>query len=126
MEGHRCLAYMNSSEVVRAKPPPSLKPSSFSPFRQLFDIDLDQRSKQSRKMPRPTPDRVFHDCTFVTLPLTMVFVLLIFTVLALVYSIGVKTPIPEDLAIAFAGIVCGLFGLWMIGHLGTLHAGRHR
>ncbi|GJC81835.1 hypothetical protein ColLi_04673 [Colletotrichum liriopes] len=68
-------------------------------------------------MPRPTPDRVIHDCTFVTLPLAMVFVLLIFTVLALVYSIGVKTPIPEDLAIAFAGLVCGLFGLWMVGHL---------
>ncbi|TID00112.1 hypothetical protein CH35J_006011 [Colletotrichum higginsianum] len=68
-------------------------------------------------MPPPTPDRAIHDCTCVILPLATVFVLIIFTVIALVYSIGVKAPIPENLAISFAGVVCALLGLWMVGHL---------
>ncbi|WQF79639.1 hypothetical protein CDEST_04653 [Colletotrichum destructivum] len=68
-------------------------------------------------MPPPTPDRAIHDCTFVILPLATAFVLIIFTVIALVYSIGVKAPIPENLAISFAGVVCALLGLWMVGHL---------
>ncbi|TQN71182.1 hypothetical protein CSHISOI_04324, partial [Colletotrichum shisoi] len=69
------------------------------------------------KMPPPTPDRAINDCTFVILPLATVFILIIFTVIALVYSIGVKAPIPENLAISFAGVVCALLGLWMVGHL---------
>ncbi|KAK1599522.1 uncharacterized protein LY79DRAFT_655262 [Colletotrichum navitas] len=68
-------------------------------------------------MPRPSPDRVIHDWTFAVLPVTAGFVLIILTVVALVYSIGVKTAIPEGLAIAFAGLAYGLFGLWMGGHL---------
>ncbi|KAK2019733.1 hypothetical protein LZ32DRAFT_612896 [Colletotrichum eremochloae] len=68
-------------------------------------------------MPRPTPDRVIHDWTFAILPVAAGFVLIILTVVALVYSIGVKTAIPEGLAISFAGLAYGLFGLWMGGHL---------
>ncbi|KAK1984235.1 hypothetical protein LZ30DRAFT_687030 [Colletotrichum cereale] len=68
-------------------------------------------------MPRPTPDRVIHDWTFAILPVAAGFVLIILTVVTLVYSIGVKTAIPEGLAIAFAGLAYGLFGLWMAGHL---------
>ncbi|KAK1999713.1 hypothetical protein LX36DRAFT_466787 [Colletotrichum falcatum] len=68
-------------------------------------------------MPRPSPDRVIHDWTFAILPVAAGFILIILTVIALVYSIGVKTAIPEGLAIAFAGLSYGLFGLWMGGHL---------
>ncbi|WYZ38630.1 hypothetical protein EsH8_III_000544 [Colletotrichum jinshuiense] len=76
-------------------------------------------------MPRPSRDRVILDCTSTTLPLSMVFVLVIFTILALVYSIRVKTPIPKDLAVTFAGIVCGLFGLWLLGHLYRYFCGHY-
>ncbi|KAK2064655.1 hypothetical protein LY76DRAFT_653909 [Colletotrichum caudatum] len=68
-------------------------------------------------MPRPSPDRVIQDWTFAILPVAAGFVLVILTVVALVYSIGVKTAIPEGLAIAFAGLAYGIFGLWMGGHL---------
>ncbi|KAK2027292.1 hypothetical protein LX32DRAFT_564721 [Colletotrichum zoysiae] len=68
-------------------------------------------------MPRPSPDRVIQDWTFAILPVAAGFVLIILTVVALVYSIGVKTAIPEGLAIAFAGLAYGIFGLWMGGHL---------
>ncbi|KXH61918.1 hypothetical protein CNYM01_05927 [Colletotrichum nymphaeae SA-01] len=68
-------------------------------------------------MPRPTTDRVIHDYTAKILPATMILTLVIFTVVVLVYSIGEKTAVPRDAAVAFAGIVFGFSGLWLLGHL---------
>ncbi|UQC82323.1 uncharacterized protein CLUP02_07810 [Colletotrichum lupini] len=68
-------------------------------------------------MPRPTTDRVIHDYTAKILPATMILTLVIFTVVVLVYSIGEKAAVPRDAAVAFAGIVFGFSGLWLLGHL---------
>ncbi|KAJ0299398.1 hypothetical protein COL516b_009279 [Colletotrichum fioriniae] len=68
-------------------------------------------------MPRPTTDRVIHDYTAKILPTTMILTLVIFTVVVLVYSIGEKAAVPRDAAVAFAGIVFGVSGLWLLGHL---------
>ncbi|KAK1730421.1 uncharacterized protein BDZ83DRAFT_726651 [Colletotrichum acutatum] len=68
-------------------------------------------------MPRPTTDRVIHDYTAKILPATMILTLVIFTVVVLVYSISEKAAVPRDAAVAFAGIVFGFSGLWLLGHL---------
>lgn len=47
----------------------------------------------------------------------MILTLVIFTVVVLVYSIGEKAAVPRDAAVAFAGIVFGVSGLWLLGHL---------
>ncbi|OHF02873.1 developmental regulator flbA [Colletotrichum orchidophilum] len=68
-------------------------------------------------MPRPTTDRVIHDYTAKILPTAMILILIIFTVVVLVYSIGERAAVPENAAVAFAGIVFGVSGPWLMGHL---------